>query len=77
MGGLFDALKLIGYFAVTEVSVLIYTLYSFEYIFVKNNPPKLSQTQNLNTEKDFHSHLFGEEDQEKHERFRRYVVKMV
>jgi len=30
MGGLYDALAFIGYFMINKVSILIYTLYSFE-----------------------------------------------
>jgi len=37
MGGLYDALKFIGYFMVHEVSLMIYTLYSFEYLFIKRD----------------------------------------
>jgi len=37
MGGLFDALFIIGSFIIGQFSLIIYTLYSFEYLFIKRD----------------------------------------
>ena len=37
MGGLYDALFFLGWISVSKISVLIYTLYAFEHIFIKRD----------------------------------------
>ena len=65
MGGLFDALFIIGSFIIGQISLIIYTLYSFEYLFIKrdtsvtpedlkkeSNAQKLESEQNPQPEND-------------------------
>jgi len=39
MGGLYDALLIIGALCVSKVSSIIYTLYAYEHIFIKRDSP--------------------------------------